>query len=90
MGAHVRVQRTAKSGIVSGRVETPAGTRFLVRHRLSKKERLPRNGTRPSSDEELYDADELELLYAVRPGGQPENPPLLRPTAGTGSVDLVG
>jgi hypothetical protein len=77
MDAHVRAKATGKLGIVWSREDTPNGARYLVRHFLAPKDRLPKNGEFPPPDEQIYDADELEFLYAIRPGGWPEKPPLM-------------
>jgi hypothetical protein len=78
MDSHVRAKATGKLGAVWSRQESPNGQRYLVRHFLAKKDRLPKNGTYPSPDEQIYDADELEFLYAIRPGGWPEKPPVTK------------
>jgi hypothetical protein len=87
MDAHVRAKATGRLGIVHGREDSPNGPRYLVRHILAPKDRLPMNGRYPPPDEQIYDEDELEFLYAVRPGGWPEKPPLMaspaRQAAGT-------
>lgn len=81
MDAHVRARSTGKEGVVHGREDGPDGTRYLVRHFPAPKDRLPRNGTYPASDAKVYTADELEFLYAVRPGGWPYKPPLMKASA---------
>ena len=76
-GANVRAKQTGKQGIVYSRERAADGGRYLVRHFLAPKDRLPKNGVYPPPDEQLYDQGELEFLYAVRPGGWPEKPPLV-------------
>lgn len=76
-GANVRSKQTGKQGIVYRRERAADGGRYLVRHVLAPKDRLPKNGVYPSPDEQLYRDEELEFLYAVRPGGWPEKPPLI-------------
>ena len=81
MDAHVRARSTGKQGVVHGHTEGPNGTRYLVRHFLAPKDRLPRNGKYRPPDEQYYDKEELEFLYAIRPGGWPNKPPLVKPPA---------
>jgi hypothetical protein len=81
MDAHVRARSTGKEGVVRGREEGPDGARYLVRHFLAPRDRLARNGTCPTPDEKVYAADEIEFLYAIRPGGWPNKPPLLKSSA---------
>lgn len=81
MDAHVRARSTGKHGVVRGRDETSQGVRYLVRHLLALKDRLAKNGKSPPPDEQMYSEDDLEFLYAIRPGGWPNKPPLMARTA---------
>lgn len=79
--AHVRARSTGKQGVVHSRAEGPDGARYLVRHFLALKDRISANGTYRAPDEKLYGPGELEFLYAIRPGGRPEKPPLMKQSA---------
>jgi hypothetical protein len=81
MHAHVRAKSTGKQGVVRGREEGTDGTRYLVRHFLPLKDQIRRDGAYPPPDEKVYAADDLEFLYAIRPGGRPEKPPLMKSSA---------
>lgn len=80
-GAHVRARSTGNQGIVFSREEGPDGARYLVRHLQALKDRTSTNGAYRPPDEKAYGADELEFLYAIRPGGRPEKPPLMKSSA---------
>jgi len=73
MHAHVRAKSTGKEGGVRGREEGPDGTRYHVMHFRPLKDRLRRDGTYPPPDEKVYAANDLEFLYAIRPGAGPRN-----------------
>lgn len=81
MDSRVRVKATGNLGSIWSREDTPNGTRYLVRHYRSSKDQLLKNGAYAPPDEQVYDADELEFLYAIRPGGWPNKPPLTKRSA---------
>ena len=81
MDSRVRAKASGQIGSIWSREDTPKGTRYLVRHYLPIKDQLLKNGAYAHPDEQVYDADELDFLYAIRPGGWPNKPPLMKQSA---------
>jgi hypothetical protein len=76
-GARVRVKSSGQFGTVRGALETPAGKRYLVLYDHDQDSIRPLNGQPRSSIGQDYPENDLDFLYAVRPGGWPEKPPLI-------------
>jgi hypothetical protein len=76
--ARVRVKSTGRLGKVGGVFDTPPGPRYLVLYDLRPEDMRPlREGAPPSEAGQDFAAHDLELMYAVRPGGLLEKPPLI-------------
>jgi hypothetical protein len=76
--ARVRVKSTGRLGTVGGVFDTPHGPRYLVLYDLRPEDIRPLREDEPPTDAgQDFGARDLELLYAVRPGGLLEKPPLI-------------
>lgn len=77
--ARVRVKSTGQLGTVRGATDTPTGRRYEVLYDLEPDATAPlsANSPRPLPAAETVSASDIDFLYAVRPGGTPERPPLI-------------
>jgi hypothetical protein len=73
--ARVRVKATGQLGTVRGLIDVPGGPRYLVLHDLTPE------GDSAFPNGRDYAEQELEFLYAIRPGGRAEKPPLFARSA---------
>lgn len=76
--ARVRVRSSGRLGTVRGALKTSSGRRYLVLYDLSAEDLRPLSAGQPAREagQDVPESD-LDFLYAVRPGGWPEKPPLI-------------
>lgn len=77
--ARVRVKSTGRIGTIRGAIDIPSGRRYHVLYDLAPDATAPlsANSPKPLPAAETVSAADLDFLYAVRPGGIPEKPPLI-------------
>jgi hypothetical protein len=75
--ARVRHKMTGRLGVVRGVFRTSSGPRYLVLYDLTSDDIDPAKQDPPREAGRDLAAQELDFLYAVRPTGSPEKPPLM-------------
>jgi hypothetical protein len=75
--ARVRAKATGRLGTVRGVFETSSGRRYLVLFDLTSADLMPLDGTSLQPAGQDFAESELDFLYAVRPGGIAEKPPIV-------------